>query len=95
MTSDHGSDERIAVWISASSSGKPVLHAVLTGARGDLTNRNLLIIFLKIPAITIKVIAAIHWEAFRLWTKGIGLRQRPLPPARSATIVTANSAISD
>jgi DUF1365 family protein len=54
-----------------------------------------MIVFLKIPAITIKVIAAIHWEAFRLWTKGIGLRQRPLPPARSATIVTANSANSD
>jgi DUF1365 family protein len=73
----------------------PVLHAVLTGARRDLTNRSLLIVFLKIPAITFKVIAAIHWEAFRLWSKGIGLRRRPLPPARSATIVTANSAISD
>ena len=90
-----GPDERIAVGISASSSAKPVLHAVLTGARRDLTDRNLMIVFLKIPAITIKVIAAIHWEAFRLWAKGIGLRRRPLPPARSSTIVTANSAISD
>ena len=52
-------------------------------------------VFLKIPAITIKVIAAIHWEALRLWVKGIGLRRRPPPPQRSSTIVTANSAISD
>ena len=90
-----GPEERIAVGISASSSAKPMLHAVLTGARRDLTDRNLMIVFLKIPVITIKVIAAIHWEAFRLWAKGIGLRRRPLPPARSSTIVTANSAISD
>ena len=90
-----GPDERIAVGICASSSAKPVLNAVLTGARRDLTDRNLMIVFLKIPAITIKVIAAIHWEALRLWAKGIGLRRRPLPPERSTTIVTANSAISD
>ena len=90
-----GPDERIAVGICASSSAKPVLNAVLTGARRDLTDRNLMFVFLKIPAITIKVIAAIHWEALRLWAKGIGLRRRPLPPERSATIVTANSAISD
>ena len=36
-----GPDERIAVGIRASSSAKPVLHAVLTGARRDLTDRNL------------------------------------------------------
>ncbi len=72
-----------------------MLHAVLTGARRDLTDRNLMIVFLKIPAITIKVIAAIHWEACWLWAKGIGLRRRPLPRERSSTIVTANSAISD
>jgi hypothetical protein len=84
-----GPDERIAVGISASSSDKPVLHAVLTGERKNLTSRNLMLVFLKIPAITIKVIAAIHWEALRLWMKGIGLRRRP------STIITVDSAFSD
>jgi DUF1365 family protein len=55
----------------------------------------LMFVFLKIPAITIKVIIAIHWEALRLWVKGIRLHRRPSPPANTATIVTANSAISD
>jgi len=90
-----GPDERIAVGISASSSDKVVLRAVLTGERKDLTSRNLMFVFLKIPAITIKVIAAIHWEAFRLWTKGFVLRRRPLPPYRSSTIVHVDSAVSD
>ena len=88
-------DERITVGICASSSAKPVLNAVLTGTRRNFTDRNLIYVFLNIPAMTIKVIAAIHWEALRLWVKGIRLRSRPNPPERAATIVTANSAISD
>jgi DUF1365 family protein len=90
-----GPDERIAVGISASSSAKPVLNAVLTGRRRELTDRNLMFVFLKSPAITIKVIAAIHWEAIRLWAKGIRLHRRPSPPVQTATVVTTNSAISD
>ena len=77
-----GPDERIAVGISASSSAKPVLSAVLTGRRRELSDRNLMFVFLKNPAITIKVIAAIHWQAIRLWAKGIRLQRRPSPPVR-------------
>ena len=90
-----GPDERIAVGISASSSAKPVLNAVLTGRRRELTDRNLIFVFLKIPAITIKVIAAIHWEAIRLWAKGIRLHRRPSPPVHTVTVVITNSAILD
>jgi uncharacterized protein len=87
-----GPDERIAVGIAASSSSKPVLNAVLTGTRRELTDRDLMVVFLKIPAITIKVIAAIHWEALRLWVKGNRLHGRP---THTTATVTGNSAISD
>jgi DUF1365 family protein len=90
-----GPDDQINVGICTSTSERPVLSAVLMGARQTLTDRNLALLFLKIPAITVKVIAAIHWEALRLWVKGIRLRQRPLPPEQSATIVTATPEISD
>lgn len=90
-----GPDERIAVGICASSSARPVLNAVLTGVRRDLTDRNLLFVFLKIPAITFKVIAAIHWQALHLWVKGMRLHRRPLPLEQASTIVTAASVISD
>jgi DUF1365 family protein len=43
--------------------------------------------FLTLPLITIKVVAAIHWEALRLWLKGIRLVPRPAPPANAVTIV--------
>ncbi|MGA6932448.1 MAG: DUF1365 family protein, partial [Pseudolabrys sp.] len=69
-----------------SSSAMPVMNALLTGARRDLTDRNLLNVFLAIPFVTLKVIAAIHWEALRLWLKGIRLRQRPAPPKRTSRL---------
>jgi uncharacterized protein len=88
-----GPDERIAVGISVNSPARPVMTAVMTGRRRELTELNLMFIFLKIPMITIKVIAAIHWEALRLWAKGIRLHRRPSPPAHAVTIVTANSTV--
>jgi hypothetical protein len=83
--------ERVAVGISASKSGEPVLNACLTGHRRELTDGALLLLFLKIPLITAKVTLAIHWEALRLWLKGMRLRIRPAPPAQSATVAVNTS----
>jgi hypothetical protein len=71
----------------------PVMNAVLTGARKDLTDLSLMKVFLAIPVVTLKVIAAIHWEALRLWLKGLRLRRRPVPPRRMSTIVTPNPSV--
>lgn len=90
-----GPDERIVVGICASRCGKPVLSAVLAGTREPLTDRNLVRVCMKMPAITLKVIAAIHWEALKLWVKRIGFRRRPAPPVRATTIVPATPAASD
>lgn len=90
-----GPDERIVVGICASRCGKPVLSAVLAGTREPLTDRNLVRVCMRMPAITLKVIAAIHWEALKLWVKRIGFRRRPAPPVRATTIVPATPAASD
>jgi DUF1365 family protein len=90
-----GPGERIGVGIRASSSAMPVMTAVLTGARKELTDRNLINVFLAIPAVTLKVIAAIHWEALRLWLKGLRMRRRPVPPKQMSTIVIAHPSASN
>jgi uncharacterized protein len=90
-----GPGQRIGVGIRTSASAIPIMSAVLTGAREDLTDRNLMKVFLAIPAVTLKVIAAIHWEAVRLWLKGLRWRRRPVPTERMGTIVTANSDVSE
>jgi DUF1365 family protein len=78
--------ERVAVGISASKGGKPVLNAFLVGASRELTDRALLLTFLAIPLITAKVTLAIHWEALRLWLKGMRLRDRPAAQPRDITL---------
>jgi DUF1365 family protein len=90
-----GPDERLVVGICASSSVRPVLSAVLSGDRQPLTDRALRRVFLTIPAVTLKVIAAIHWEALRLWAKRIALRRRPLPPELPVTVVPITSSVVD
>ncbi len=51
----------------------PLLIAKQVGKKINLNNKNLLYQFLKHPLMSFKVIAAIHFEAFRLWSKGVKL----------------------
>ena len=48
-----------------------LLTACQTGKRLEMTSRNLFIQFLIHPLMSFKVILAIHFEAFRLWIKGV------------------------
>ncbi|MGI8525019.1 MAG: DUF1365 domain-containing protein [Pseudolabrys sp.] len=73
--------ERIALAIAGSDTQGPVIVASLAGSRYALTDAALLGAFVLYPLLTLKVIAGIHWEALKLWIKGMRLRQRPPPPA--------------
>jgi len=58
----------------------PVLAATFAGTQRVLSTASLLQAFLALPLMTLKVIAAIHWEALRLWIKGAKLVPRPASP---------------
>jgi DUF1365 family protein len=88
-----GPGSHLTVGIRVSTSDGPVLNAVLTGKRRLLIDRHLVSAFVSIPAITVKVIAAIHWEALRLWLKGLRLIPRPAPPVQPTTAVAASHAL--
>jgi uncharacterized protein len=53
----------------------PLLSATFSGRRRAVTTTELLRAFVALPAVTFKIIAAIHWEALRLWLKGVRLAQ--------------------
>jgi len=55
----------------------PVLAAAVTAERRDLTDAALLRLALAAPFATLKVVAAIHWEALKLWLKGAKFRSAP------------------
>jgi DUF1365 family protein len=54
----------------------PLLAATFGGQRRALTTSNLLRAFASLPLVTFKIFAAIHWEALRLWAKGVRIVPR-------------------
>lgn len=73
-------EEELSVGILASDGEGPVLSAIHTARRRPLTDRALAAVFLAYPLLTLKVVAGIHWEAMKIWAKGVKLRHRPPPP---------------
>jgi DUF1365 family protein len=60
----------------------PLLSATFNGTRKALTTLSLLAALWTAPLLTAKVVGGIHWEALRLWLKGMRLVPRPPAPAR-------------
>jgi uncharacterized protein len=67
-----------------------LLAATFCGHRRALTTRALLRSFVTLPLVTLKIVAAIHWEALRLWLKGLRL----LPRANAASANACNSGLA-
>jgi len=70
--------ENVAVVIQEQEAGTPILHASFAGARRALTDGALDQMLLRYPLMTLKVAAAIHFEAVRLMLKGV--RRHPHAP---------------
>ncbi len=62
--------ERLVVQINTLDGGKSFFDATLTMQREAFTSANLTASLVRQPWLTAKIIAAIHWEAVRLWWKG-------------------------
>lgn len=54
----------------------PVLSATFSGRRHALNSAALLRTVVALPLVTFKIVAAIHWEALRLWLKGMRIVPR-------------------
>jgi DUF1365 family protein len=69
----------------------PVLAATFNGKRRALTSGALLRSFFGLPMVTLKIMAAIHWEALRLWIKGARLVTRPAQTAANTGLASEQS----
>jgi len=70
--------EKISVIIDQYQLDEKILYASQDGKRVDFTTRELLKSYLKHPLMTLKIISAIHFEAFKLWVKGIKFIKKKL-----------------
>ncbi|HUO52803.1 MAG TPA: DUF1365 domain-containing protein [Gemmatimonadaceae bacterium] len=72
---------RLAVQMDVTENGRTALDATLVMSREPLTNAALAANMVRFPLMTLQVVAAIHFQAFRVWWKGNPYYPRPPRPA--------------
>ncbi len=87
--------EVLDVRIRESAAGGAGLTALLRGRRRPFNDRELLAAVLSMPFMTLKVMAAIHWHAARLWLKGARFHAKPEAPADLVSADAAGSAAAE
>ncbi len=78
--------ENLSIIIDQHDQEGKILFASQDGKRSDLTSKNLMNSYLKHPLMTFKIISAIHFEAFKLWIKGIKFVKKKLKIKNNITI---------
>jgi DUF1365 family protein len=79
--------DRVVIGVNFREGGRPVLKTHFRGECRPMTDGALLGLVARHPLMTLKVVGAIHYEAFRLWVKGVPLVARHTSPDYSFTIV--------
>ena len=81
-------EETLSIVIRGLDADGPAIIAALAAQRQILTDAALARAFLRTPLLTLKVIGGIHWEALRLWRKGLKFYSKPEPPETTVSIVS-------
>jgi DUF1365 family protein len=79
-------EEQLNVRILETDADGPLLAATFSGQRQPLNDRTMLAACARIPFLTLKVIASIHFEAFRLWFKGAPFFRRTPQTGKNITV---------
>ncbi len=79
-----GDGDVLDVQIDLQRDGRPMFLSRLRMSAQPLTDRALAGALVRFPFMTARVMAAIHWEALRLWRKGLPYLSKPAyDPARA------------
>lgn len=76
--------ERIKWRILETDNTGPLLAATYCGSRKPLRTVSVLACLLKFPLLTWKIVGGIHYEALKLWLKGVRYVPRPEPPEKAS-----------
>ncbi|MCH9806750.1 MAG: DUF1365 family protein [Alphaproteobacteria bacterium] len=79
--------DTVSVSVQARKSDAAVINTALHGKRQDLSDRNLLRLAATHPVLPMKVMAAIHWNALKLWWRGFEINPSKPSTATTVTIV--------
>ena len=71
-------ENKFSITINQNDEKGKLLYASQDGKKKALNSKNLMISYLLHPLMSFKIIGAIHFEALKLWLKGIRLVQKKL-----------------
>jgi len=77
--------ERLRVVLNETREGRPLIDTAMLGGRVELSDAVLLRQLLRMPVQALKVLAAIHWQALKIWLRGARFHRKPAPPDLEAT----------
>ena len=77
--------DRLQVRLDETRRGAPLIDTAMAGERRAMTDRTLLVQLLRMPVQAFKVLAAIHWQALKIWLRGGRFHGKPPPPDLEAT----------
>ena len=81
-------ENKLSVVINQNDESGKILFASQDGVKKFLNNRNLLTSYLSHPLMSFKIIGAIHFEALKLWLKGIKLVKKKVKIKNNITFET-------
>ena len=79
-------DKKLSVIIDQYDQEGKILFASQDGKKAELNSSQLFMSYLKHPLMTIKIISAIHFEAFKLWMKGIKIIKKKIKIRNNITV---------
>jgi len=85
--------EKVMIGVDDIDADGLLLRASFAGERRELTDAALLKAFVAYPLMTLKVTAAIHWEALKLMLKGVPAFRHRKAAIRNATSVLTRPAL--
>ena len=71
-------DNKLSVIINQSDDTGKLLYASQDGIKKKLNSKNLILSYITHPLMTFKIVGAIHYEALKLWLKGIKFVKKKL-----------------
>ena len=82
---DSHSKRNIVCRIELHEDGAPLINTSISGLAQALSKSALYRAFLRYPLMSLGVIGRIHWQALKLWLKGVPFYSKPKPPELEIT----------